>query len=97
MYPGTQERMSDSVVASTTSLTVTTDQVRFTGTTAIATIAPPLNSNAWGTVIFAIPVDGTIATTTAGNISKVVSMVVNQVTILVWNPTLAKWVPGAIS
>ena len=94
-YPGRLESHSDSVVASTTTITVKSDQVRVTGTTNIATINVPINNI--NTVIYVIPTSGTVSTVTTGNIAVAVAMAVNRVTVFVYNNVTKKWHPGAIS
>jgi len=96
MIPGITTKLSEDTVASTTTITVKADLIRLTGTTAIATINPNFGGGFSG-VCFFVPVDGTIATTTAGNINKVLSMVINQVTVMVYSKKDQKWYPGAIS
>lgn len=96
MFPGLTTKLSESTVASTTSITVTTDLVRVTGTTSIATIKPNFGGGFSG-VAFLVPVDGTVATLTTGNIMKAVSMPQNQVCVLVYSKKDSKWYPGAIS
>lgn len=96
MIPGTTTKLSEEVVASTTTIVQRTDLLRVTGTTSIATIRPNLGGGFSG-ICFIVPVDGTVATTTAGNIALVVSMVVNQVCVLVYSKVAGKWYPGAIS
>lgn len=96
MIPGLMSRLSEVTVASTTTVVIKGDLVRVTGTTSIATITPP-GQGGFSTVIFVVPVDGTVATTTAGNIMKAVSMVQNQVCVFVYSKKDSKWYPGAIS
>lgn len=97
MIPGLMSRLSESIVASTTTVTIKSDLVTMTGTTAVATIVPPPGQGGQSTVIFIVPVDGSIATTTAGNIAKAVTMVQNQTCVFTYSKQTAKWYPGAIS
>lgn len=98
MYPGQTTRLTQSTVASATSIEATTDLVKLTGTTAIATILQKtLNKANMCQILFLLPLDGAVATTTAGNIAVVQSMIQNKVTILIWDPTTAKWYPHALA
>ncbi len=96
MIPGLTTKISEVAVASATTIDQKADLLRVTGTTAIATIRPNLGGGFSG-VCFIVPVDGSVATTTAGNIAKVLTMVINQVTVLVYSKATGKWYPGAIS
>lgn len=96
MTGGILNKLSESVVASSTSIQVKTELVRLTGSTAIATILPPQQGGFSGMIVL-VPVDGTIATTTAGNITIVVTMPQNRATILVYSKGANVWYPGAIS
>jgi len=96
MYPGQFARIGpDNAVASTTTITLNGDFVRVTGTTNIATITPPPGNIC--TVIFVVPVDGTVNTVTTGNIARAAAMPVNLATIFIWSPITSKWYPGPIS
>ena len=95
MYPGQVSRLSEVVVASTTSIDATADLIRVTGTTSIATINPP--PGLFNSLIFIVPTDGTVATVTTGNILVAVSIAVNRVTPFVFSRATQKWYPGAIS
>lgn len=90
-------RASESIVASTTTVLFKTDVITLTGTTNIATIQAPPAQGGFCTVIFVVPVDGTVNTVTTGNIMKAVAMVQNQVCVFTYSKRLAKWFPGAIS
>lgn len=95
MYPGSTTRCSESVVASASSITVKTDIVNLTGSTAIATINPPFAG--FSGVIFLVPKDGTLGLLTTGNISVAVTMAQNRVTVLTYSQKYGVWAPGAIS
>jgi hypothetical protein len=96
MIPGTTSKLSESLIASTTTITVKTDLVRLSGSTAIATINDQFGGG-FGGILFIMPTASTIATTTAGNIAKVVSMPSLQVTVFVYSKATGLWYPGAIS
>ena len=95
MYPGRNSRMSEDVVASTTTITPKSDLVRVTGTTNIATIIPPFAGFAG--ILVLVPTDGTVNTVTTGNISVAVAMAQNRATVLVYSKKNSTWYPGAIS
>jgi len=89
MIPGTQSKLSESVVASATSISVKTDIVRITGSTTIQTILSPLQSS--GMMVILIPVDGAVSLGTSGNILVGIAMAQNRAVWLVWNKGAAKW------
>lgn len=89
MIPGQQSKLSDSVVASADVITVKSDMVRVTGSTAINTILSPLQGS--GMMVILIPVDGSITIGTSGNILIGITSVINRAVWLVWNKTTAKW------
>jgi hypothetical protein len=92
MIPGTVSKISESILASATTILPKTDLVRVTGSTAIATIRAPYQG--FSGILFLVPTDGAIATTTAGNISVVVSMPQNKVTCLVFSKRAGTWFPN---
>jgi len=97
MIPGIQSKLSTQVVASTTTISnVFCDMVMFTGTTAIATINPP-GTGGFNAMLICVPLDGSVAFTTAGNIAVAVTMAIGRATLLAWDQVTAKWYPGAIS
>lgn len=89
MIPGVQSKLSESVVASATTINVRTDVVRVTGNTQIETILSPLMGS--GMMVILIPVDGAVVLGTSGNILVGISMAQNRAVWLVWNKTAAKW------
>lgn len=96
MIPGIVSKLSESVVASTTTITVKTDLINLTGSTAIATINVPSQGGFSG-ILFIVPTDGAVSTVTTGNIPVAVAMPQNRVTVLVYSKKNNKWYPGAIS
>lgn len=95
MIPGITSKLSEEVLASATTLTPKADLVRLTGTTAIATIVPPYAG--FSGILFIVPTTGDVATTTAGNIQVVQTMVQNQLTVLVYSKLANKWFPHALA
>ncbi len=96
MLPGITSKLSEAVVASATTITQETDMLHLTGSTAIATIRPNFGGGFSGICVLR-PVDGSLATTTAGNIAVVVTMAVDRATVMVYSKKYNKWYPGAIS
>lgn len=98
MYPGVTTRLTSGSVASATSIVGDKDVLLVTGSTAIATIVPKsMNKSGQAQIIFLIPVDGTIATTTADNIVAVQTMLQNRATCFIWVPSTSKWYPHALA
>ncbi len=97
MYPGKITRLGGpETVATTTTISPTSDLVMLTGTTSIETILPPFLGVAPG-VMFFVPVTDTVSTVTTGNIAIAVTMALKRVTVMVYNQVTNKWYPGAIS
>lgn len=95
MFPGLTTRLSEQTVASTTSITVSSDLVRITGSTAIATIIPKYDG--FSGICILVPTDGTLGLLTTGNIAIAVTMAQNRTTVLVYSKAAGVWYPGAIS
>ena len=89
MIPGSQSKLSESVVASAASIVVKTDIVRITGSTQINTISAPLMSSS--TMVILIPVDGAVTLGTSGNINVGIAMAQNRAVWMVYSKTAAKW------
>jgi hypothetical protein len=94
MIPGSVSKLAEETLASAATIYPKKDFVQLTGTTTLATIVPSVT---FGQLLFVVPVDGTVATTTTDNIAINVSMPVNRVTVLVYSKTRNKWYVGAIS
>ena len=97
MIPGITTKLSESLVASAATIEVKTDLVRVSGTTSIATIAPPHYGGGFSGIVILVPVDGNVATLTTGNIAVAVTMAQNRSTVLVFSKATSTWYPGAIS
>jgi hypothetical protein len=91
MIPGAVSKMTESQVASATSITVKTDIVKVTGSTAIQTILPGLGT-AQSQFLILVPVDGAITLGTSGNINVGIAAAQNRAVFMVYVRTLAKWV-----
>lgn len=95
-WPGFTTKLSEEVLASGATINPKSDIVRLTGTTTIATINPNFGGG-FGGLLFLIPTGGNIQTTTSGNIMNAVTMVDEQVCVLVYVRQEGKWHAGAIS
>jgi hypothetical protein len=89
MIPGTQSKLSTSLVASAASITVTTDIVRVSGSTQINTILSPLMGSSM--MVILIPTDGPVALGTSGNILVGITMAQNRAVWMCWDSVAAKW------
>ena len=96
MFPGLTTKLSEATVASTTQISVKTDIILLTGSTAIAELIPNFGGGFSG-IVFLIPLDGTVGLTTAQNISAAVTMAAERVTMLVYSKTEQTWYPHALS
>ena len=96
MIPGITSKLSETVVASTTSITQKSDLINLTGSTAIATINPNFGGGFSGICVL-VPKDGTLGLVTTGNIAIAVTMPQNRATVLVYSKKYGVWYPGAIS
>lgn len=97
MIPGTTTKISESTLASASSIDPKTDLVKLTGSTAIATINPAHFGGGFSGILILVPTDGTLGLLTTGNIAIAVTMAQNRATVLVWSKSAAIWYPGAIS
>lgn len=96
MFPGLTTKLSEDLVASTTSIDVKADLIRITGSTAIATLKPNYGGGFSGMVTL-VPTDGTLGLLTTGNIAVAVTMAQNRATVLTYSKAAGVWYPGAIS
>ena len=96
MFPGITTKLSEEVLASGATISPKADLVRLTGTTAIATIVPSFGGGQAG-ILFLVPTGGNVQTTTTGNIMNAVTMVDEQVCMLVYSADEGKWHAGPIS
>ena len=94
MIPGLISKLSETVIASATTIAPDppADILRVTGTTTIATIVAPYGGQS--SLLFLVPLDGGVATTTTGNIAAAVTMPQNKVTVLTYSKTTGKWYPN---
>lgn len=95
MYPGTFSKLSESTLASATTLVPKTEVVRVTGTTAIVNITPPAVSG-YSTVLYVIPT-GIFTWTAAGNIGLAGTAVVGKLIVFVYSKSQNKWYPSVVA
>jgi len=96
MIPGFTTKLTEEVIASAATIAPRADLVRLTGTVTLAQINGQFGGGFSG-VLFIVPVDGAVTTTTTGNILAVQSMLQNRVAILVFSKGLNKWVQHALA
>lgn len=94
MIPGQVSRLTESVLASATTIRPRTDLVRLTGSTAVATITPPFGFSSF---LIVVPVDGALVFGTGGNILVGATVAQNRPCLLIYSKGLAKWLIGPIS
>jgi len=96
MIPGSTSKLTEATLASADVIYPKTDVVFLTGSTAVSTIVPSFGGGFSG-LLFLVPTDGTVATTTTGNVGVAVTMLQNKVTTLVYNKKNTKWYTHALS
>jgi len=98
MIPGSTTKLTEEIVASAGTITVTKDLVRVTGNTQIDTINPRFGGGFSG-IVFLVPVDNNVAVSTTGNVlgGGSITMLQNKVTVLVYSRGLGKWITHALS
>lgn len=89
MIPGVQSKVTESVVASATSISVKTDFARITGSTQVETIGSPLLGNC--VAIFVTPVDGNVVIGTSGNVLVGATLIQNRLYMLIFSKSANKW------
>jgi len=92
MFAGSTSKLSESTIASATTITPKTDIIHVTGTTPIVNINGSFGGGFSG-ILFIIPV-GAFTTTTAGNINNVSTAIVGQLMIMVYSKVDKKWYPS---
>ena len=91
MIPGSVSKMSESTVASATTITAKADILYVTGAVAVNTIVPGLGVMQSQFLVL-IPTDGALTLGTAGNILVGIAAAQNRAVFLVWSKKLQKWV-----
>ena len=89
MFPGLTSKLSESVVASATTINVKTDFVRITGAVQIETIVPNFGGGFSG-VLFIASTSG-LTLGAAGNIFAGDALVANRLYVLVFSKLQNKW------
>lgn len=97
MFPGSSTKLSESTLASATSISPKTDLVNLTGSTQVDTIVPPLSGGRNAAILFVVPKDGNLVFGTGGNILVGATVAQNRVCMLVWSQLNTKWSIGPIS
>jgi orotidine-5'-phosphate decarboxylase len=90
MIPGITSKLSETTVASATTITAKSDIVIVTGATTIQTINPNFGGGFSGFLVL-IPTTGLTLGTT-GNILVGIAAAVNRAVYLTYSRSLAKWV-----
>jgi hypothetical protein len=91
MFPGTVSKLSESTVATATSIAVKSDLVFLTGAVAIATIQPGWSGFSQKVVLIPLAAGATL--TAAGNIAVAVALVQNRAQELYFSKVQNKWFP----
>lgn len=89
MIPGTTSKMSESTVASDTSIIAATDVVLLTGTTQVETIQP--RTGGFGQFLVLIPTAGSVVLGTSGNILIGITAVINRAVFMTYVKSTGKW------
>lgn len=93
---GSVGRPKITVVASTTTIPVTSEIMRITGTTAIQTITPP--HPYFNGPIYLLNTDSSVGTIgTSGNVAVGVTLTRYHLFTLVYDPAVSKWYPSTVS
>ena len=92
MFPGLTSKLSESTVASATTITAKTDIVIVTGTTAIQTINPNFGGGFSGFLVLVPTNAAGVTLGAAGNILVGIAAAQNRAVFLVYSRSLAKWV-----
>ena len=99
MIPGIQTKVSEEVIALTTTITSLADVSHVTDTTSttvLATILAPLQ--AFSILKIVINRSGANMTTvTTGNIATAVTLGTNVAILFTWSKLTGKWYPGALA
>lgn len=91
MIPGSVSRLSETTVASATSIQARSDVVYLTGTTQVDTILPAFGEDVAQLCIL-VPTDGSVILGTTGNIAVGITAVINRAVYLVWSKELQTWI-----
>lgn len=82
------------VVASTTTISVTSKIIRFTGTTAVQTLTPP--NQYFNGPIYILNTDSSVNTLgVSGNVALAVTVTRYKIFTLIYDPSTSKWYPSS--
>jgi hypothetical protein len=90
MIPGVTSKVSESTVASASTISAKTDVVKLTGTVQVDTIVPNFGGG-FGGILVLIPISGSVILSTAGNILLGATITINRATILIYSKITGKW------
>jgi hypothetical protein len=99
MIPGLTSKVSESLVACSTTISPKTDVIHInttTATTVIATIMPPYGGFS-GILVVINRSGGNVTTVTTGNIATAVTIGENVATVLIYSKIQNLWYPGALA
>ncbi len=99
MMGGLTSKVSEEVIALTTSIQPKSDVVRVTDTTSttvLATIVPPFGGFS-GITVIVNQSGNSITTDTTGNILTAVTVPVNTAVVFIFSKGLGKYIPGALA
>lgn len=99
MFPGYTTKVSEEIVALSTTISPKKDVIHVTdttATTAVATIVPPFGGFS-GIMVVINRSGNAITTVTTGNIANAVSIPVDQPCVFIFSKLTALWYAGAIS
>jgi hypothetical protein len=91
MIPGTTSKLSETTVASASTIAAKSDIVKVTGAVQINTISPNFGGGFGGFLVL-IPVDGAVTLGTSGNILVGIAAAQNRAVFMVYVRSLGKWV-----
>lgn len=100
MIPGLTTKVSEELLALTTTIKPKSDVVHITSTTSttvLATITPTFGGGFSGLLVLVNRSGNNITTVTTGNIQRAATIPVDLATVLVYSKSTGKWYPGAIS
>jgi len=96
MIPGSTTKLTEATLESADIMYPKTDLIFVTGSTSISSFIPSFGAGFSG-ILFVVPTDGNVATTTTGNVGVAVTMLQDKVTTLVYSKKNTKWYTHALS
>ena len=93
MIPGTVGKMTEKTIESATTIRITADVMRLSGTVPVTNVVPALGGNVvQGVLLYST--SGTIAVVETGNVNLggvATNLTTTNAVRLIYNPKLAKW------